>query len=229
MELFLTIPNRINFLQMGRFGRSSEQRFRMNFRKKLDWISFNRTLVQGGNPNRRATAIDPSYICKSGKKTPGVGYFWSGCASAVKWGLEREIKVVIADYIDSDKKTQSRKVFLSTDTGMNSKDIFDVYRTRFHIEFLYCDSKQFTGLCNCQSRDVKAMDFAFNMSLSTINVAGQFGKEYDVDLSVSDVKMLLHNAAMVERIFSTFGKSPNLMKNNTDFKELLFYGLRAAI
>ena len=24
MELFLTIPNRINFLQMGRFGRSSE-------------------------------------------------------------------------------------------------------------------------------------------------------------------------------------------------------------
>lgn len=30
MELFLTIPNRINFLQMGRFGRSSEQRFRMN-------------------------------------------------------------------------------------------------------------------------------------------------------------------------------------------------------
>ena len=88
MELFLTIPNRINFLQMGRFGRSSEQRFRMNFRKKFDWISFNRTPVQEGNPNRRAIAIDPSYISKSGKKTPGVGYFWSGCASAVKWGLE---------------------------------------------------------------------------------------------------------------------------------------------
>lgn len=162
MELFLTIPNRINFLQMWRFGRSSEQRFRMNFRKKFDWISFNRTLVHEGNPNRRAIAIDPSYISKSGKKTPGVGYFWSGCASAVKWGLE-------------------------------------------------------------------LMDFAFNMSLSTINVARQFGKGYGMDLSVSDVKLLLHNAAMVERIFSTFGKSPNLMKNNTDFKELLFYGLRAAI
>lgn len=27
MELFLTIPNRINFLQMERFGHSSEQRF----------------------------------------------------------------------------------------------------------------------------------------------------------------------------------------------------------
>ena len=380
MELFLTIPNRINFLQMGRFGRSSEQRFRMNFRKKFDWISFNRTMVQEGNPNRRAIAIDPSYISKSGKKTPGVGYFWSGCASAVKWGLElmgfalvdadagtgvhlvakqtftekvkgavpyylkhmddhntiigiylrtihslkddllklsnclvadaffsketfvtgaktlgfnvisrlrddvrlkylyngpktgkkgrpkkftgpvdlrsldksifettsledvilhsavvwavslkREVKVVIADYIDPEKKTQTRKVLFSTDTDMSAVDIFDIYRTRFQIEFLYRDSKQFTGLCSCQSRDAKAMDFAFNMSLSTINVARQFGKDYGMDLSVSDVKLLLHNAAMVERIFSTFGKSPNLMKNNTDFKELLFYGLRAAV
>ena len=56
------------------------------------------------------------------------------------------------------------------------------------------------------------MDFAFNMSLSTINVTGQFGKEYDVDLPVSDVKMLLHNASMVERIFSMFGKRPNKQK-----------------
>lgn len=35
--------------------------------------------------------------------------------------------------------------------------------------------------------------------------------------------------SMVERIFSTFGKSPNLMKNSTDFKEVLFYGLRATV
>ena len=52
MELFLPIPNRINFLQMGRFGRSSQQRLRMNFRKKFDWISFNRTLVQEGNMSK---------------------------------------------------------------------------------------------------------------------------------------------------------------------------------
>lgn len=57
MELFLTIPNRINFLQMGRFGRSSEQRFSMNFRKKFDWISFNRTLVQEGNPNQLSNCL----------------------------------------------------------------------------------------------------------------------------------------------------------------------------
>ena len=52
-------------------------------------------------------------------------------------------------------------------------------------------------------------------------------REYDVNLSVSDVKTVLHNAALVERLFSTFGKCPDLMKNDADFKELLFYGVRA--
>ncbi|EKF54418.1 hypothetical protein I215_12338 [Galbibacter marinus] len=33
-------------------------------------------------------AFDPSYVSKSGKKTPGVGYFWSGSAARAKWGLE---------------------------------------------------------------------------------------------------------------------------------------------
>ncbi len=50
-------------------------------------------------------------------------------------------------------------------------------------------------------RSVKKFSEApFNMSLSTINVARQFGKDYSMDLSVSDVKLLLHNAAMVELI-----------------------------
>ena len=380
MELFLTIPNRINFLQMGRFGHSSEQRFRMNFRKKFAWVEFNRPFIPEGNPARRAIAIDPSYITKSGKKTPGVGYFWSGCASAVKWGLElmgfalvdadardavhlvakqtftkkirgrvpdylshmenhnslvgiylrtinslredllsmskcivadaffskesfvtgisklgfslvsrfrddvrlkylytgpktgkrgrpqkfsgdvdlqkldmntftsvdidgctvytavvwavslkREVRVVIADFDDPDKKTQSRKVFFSTDTSMSAVDIFDIYRTRFQIEFLYRDAKQYTGLCNCQSRNADALDFAFNMSLSAINVARQLGRAQDAPLSVGDVKTLLHNASMVERLISMFGTGPNLKINNTDFKELLFYGVKAAI
>ncbi len=35
-----------------------------------------------------AIAIDSSYISKSGKKTPHIGTFWSGCASSMKHGLE---------------------------------------------------------------------------------------------------------------------------------------------
>ena len=38
--------------------------------------------------HRIAIAIDPCYISKSGKKTPGIDWFWSGCAAAMKKGLE---------------------------------------------------------------------------------------------------------------------------------------------
>lgn len=150
--------------------------------------------------------------------------------SAIVWAvsLKREVKVVIADFNEPDKKEQSRKVFFSTDTSKSAIDIFEVYRTRFQIEFLYRGAKQYTVLGNCQSRNSDTLDFAFNMSFSTINIARQFGAQYITHLSIGDVKGLLHNAAMVERLFSMFGNRPNLKINNTDFKELLFYGVCAA-
>ena len=90
MKLFMAIPNRINFLQMGRYGSFSEQTYRNNFENKdFDWLKFNShlaTKVLTGK--RKAIAIDPSYIPKSGHKTPWIGHFWSGQAGAVKRGLE---------------------------------------------------------------------------------------------------------------------------------------------
>ena len=41
-----------------------------------------------GSIGIKALAIDPSYISKTGRHTPGLGYFWSGCAGQAKWGLE---------------------------------------------------------------------------------------------------------------------------------------------
>src|SRR4029453_11834670 len=40
-----------------------------------------------------------------------------------------------------------------------------------HIVFLFRDSKQFTGLSDCQARAQAALDFHFNASLATLNLA----------------------------------------------------------
>ena len=56
--------------------------------KEVDWIAFNRSFVDKQPEHRYAIAIDPSFVSKSGKHTPGIGYFWSGCAGAMKRGLE---------------------------------------------------------------------------------------------------------------------------------------------
>ena len=151
--------------------------------------------------------------------------------TAVVWAVSLgcEVRVVLVDYEDTEKKRQTRKVFFSTDTSMSACDIFDIYRTRFQLEFVFRDAKQFTGLTHCQARNKEALSFAFNASLTSVNLARAFARQQGMVLSVGSTKTLLHNAAMVDRFIAMSGKSPNMRLNNTDFKELLFYGVRAAV
>jgi hypothetical protein len=86
--LFLSIRGRINFLQLARYGKHKEQRYRQQFEKSFDFLTFNKELTLSQGSGRYAIAFDPSYISKSGKKTPGLGWYWSGCANQAKWGLE---------------------------------------------------------------------------------------------------------------------------------------------
>ena len=86
--LFLSIKGRLNFLQLSRYGNYKEQRYRQQFEKQFDFLEFNKQLVKSTCGSKYAIAFDPSYINKSGKKTPGLGYFWSGVAGQAKWGIE---------------------------------------------------------------------------------------------------------------------------------------------
>lgn len=74
IKLFMAIPDRINFLQMGRYGCFSEQIYRNNFENDdFDCFSFNEVIIKehlkGG---RKAIAIDPSFIPKSVAKRRGL-------------------------------------------------------------------------------------------------------------------------------------------------------------
>ena len=101
LVLYMVIPGRINFLQLGRYGKSCEQRFRQNFSKDFDWLEFNLSLSERVlTSNRKAIAIDPSFISKSGKKTSWISYFWSGTASRTQRGLE----ILGVGLIDIDAK-----------------------------------------------------------------------------------------------------------------------------
>ena len=86
--LYLSMRCRKNFLMLERHGQYSEQTYRQHFSRSHDFKSFNRELIRSYCGQELVWVFDPSYISKSGKKTPGVGYFWSGCASKMKWGLE---------------------------------------------------------------------------------------------------------------------------------------------
>lgn len=101
MLLFISIQGRMNFLQFGRYGKFGEQRYRQQFEKQFDFLSFNKEITLSHGSGNFAIAFDPSYISKSGKKTYGVDKFWSGVAGQAKFGLE--ISGIAA--VDIDNKT----------------------------------------------------------------------------------------------------------------------------
>ena len=366
--LYLIIPGRINFLQLGRYGRFGEQRYRQQFGRRFDWLSFNASLAASHTGNRVAIAFDPSYISKSGKCTPYMGRFWSGCAKMAKRGLEisgiglldmdlhtcfhleavqtpptktleqvkytlidwylhvlrtrkekllRLTNYVVADayfsksaFVDGalemefhvisrfrddayfryltreqptgkrerpklydgkielkhleedrfeiinlengqgrilsavvhsrslsrnillciweseDKKV--RKLYFSTDTQMKAVDVLDFYRTRFQVEFCFRDGKQFTGLTNCQSRDIDKLHFHFNASLTSINLAKVKALEKGTVLSMASVKVLCHNIFLMQRFISVLGIEPNPEINRKLWEETIKFAAIAA-
>ncbi len=82
------LRGRHNFKNMSRYSDYNEGTFHNNYAKDLDFFEFNRQLIEEYGSSERICAFDPSYISKSGQCTPGLGYFWSGCAGRNKWGLE---------------------------------------------------------------------------------------------------------------------------------------------
>ena len=372
MSLFLSIKGRINFLQLERFSDIDEQSFRNQFEKPFDFLQFNKELVLEHGSGHFTIAFDPSCISKSGKHTPSLGYFWSGCVSKTKWGLEiggiatididnhtafhldakqtiydnekdnlvshyanllidkKESLVQISKYVVVDayfakesfinkltehdfevvtrlrddsnlmylyegekstgkgrprkydgkiafknlkkdyfklieksestelyhgvvhsvslkkkiavtilftkntkKDTWTHKIFMSTDLSLSGIQILNYYRARFQIEFLYRDGKQFTGLNDCQARSENKLDFQFNMSLTSINIAKithwlAIPKEHRKSFSMANVKTMYHNELLLNRFISMFGINPNLIKNKEKVLQLLEYGKIAA-
>ena len=130
--LFMVIPRKINFTQMGRYGLHVEQTYRNAFGLKkskcIDWLKLNVSLAKRflGKQGRWAIAIDPSYISKAGKKTPHIGRFWSGCAQSVKHGLE----IMGIGLIDIDTKDC---MMLRAHQSLNNKELS--LRNKIMVDF----------------------------------------------------------------------------------------------
>lgn len=88
LVVFLTLPRRVNFTQMSRLGFHHDSTYHDWFSKGLDIKTFNMDLIKQHGSGNYFVIFDPSFVSKSGKKTPHLGRFWSGCAQSTKRGLE---------------------------------------------------------------------------------------------------------------------------------------------
>ena len=131
-------------------------------------------------------------------------------------GFKRDIKLAIAIFYKEGKET-ARKLYFSTDLNLAGENIVRYYQSRFKIEFLYRDAKQFTGLNDCQARSENKLDFHFNAALTAVNLAKQDwfatkGRE-NKPFSMTDYITLCNNTLMIERFMTVFAINPNTIRN----------------
>jgi Transposase DDE domain len=370
--LYLGMRCRKNFLMLERHGQYSEQTYRQHFSRPHDFKAFNRELIGRYCGKELVWVFDPSYVNKSGKATPGTGYFWSGCAGKMKWGLElsalaildienrtamhyyaerteavkgkeslltyyaklivgqasemlkmskiialdaffskkpfvdpvcaagftlisrlqrgtflryaylgpqhegqgakkkfdgqvdvkkpclkhfkvirqseeeivyegvvhvralkRWCKVVLCHTLKKDQTVKNVLIYFSTDVNMPGLTVEEYYHNRFHIEFNFRDAKGHLGLEDCQSRQGEALDFHFNHTLTTLNIAKaehwlSLPKEERGPFSMADIKTQYINELLLDQLILIYGKSPLVEKNNPEIRKLYDLGRIAA-
>lgn len=75
-------------MNLSRYVSYSEQALRNGYSRGFDFMAITYQLIQTHCSQEKAIVFDPTFINKSGKKTEGIGYFWSGTSQKVKKGLE---------------------------------------------------------------------------------------------------------------------------------------------
>lgn len=167
---------------------------------------------------RLAIAIDPSCVSKAGKKTAHIGRFWSGCASAVKHGLEIR-GIALVDVGPTAPIVFTLPQIWNCPAWMSSTSTAPVFRSS-SASAMWSPVHR---VVDCQARGEQSLDFAYNASLAAVNITKLWRKENDSRLSIGQIKLLMVNLHFAKRFICVSGIDPNLTFNAKLVKELVGY------
>jgi len=151
--------------------------------------------------------------------------------TAVVWSinLKRKIRVV---YLVNQHSAHSActALLFSTDIDLDPVQLYEAYRARFQIEFIFREAKQFTGLTDCQARDEQKLAFHFNASLTALNLAKwEAYQQHDTDetfvFSMASYKRRKLNQHLLERFIHNLGLDETLIKSHPNYQNLCDYGI----
>jgi hypothetical protein len=124
-------------------------------------------------------------------------------------------------------------VLASTDVELDGRRLVAFYVARFQIEFLFRDSKQFTGLAACQSRAEAVLDLHFNTALGHAQSgtgrrsAGLASPSAPV-FSMASWKQCHFNERLLDFFIESLALDPTWVKKHPGYDELRTYGAIAA-
>ena len=146
--------------------------------------------------------------------------------------LKRQLRLVVL--VNRKQPDKPRYIVLAaTDVELDGHRLVEFYAARFQIEFLFRDSKQFTGLADCQARAEAALSFHFNASLATLNLARAAELRAHSDekpqvFSMASWKQRHFNERLLDLFIEKLALEPSWVKNHPCYDELRTYGAIAA-
>lgn len=160
---------------------------------------------------------------------PGI-HLYTAIVNSVR--LKRNVRLVYVLNLRNQQKPGYALLF-STDIDLDAKTLYRYYKARFHIEFLFRDAKQFTGLCDCQARCQESLHFHFNASFTALNLAKldaqlNFELESGAPFSMATQKRIYFNQHLLERFIRILALDPSCVINTPQFQQLRMYGAIAS-
>ena len=149
------------------------------------------------------------------------------------WVVRMKRKVRLAYIRDCrDPQRVGMALLFSTDINLDALEILAFYKSRFQIEFIFRDAKQFTGLSDCQARDLTKLDFHFNASLMALNLAKFDAQQSHLAVhpdepfvfSMASYKRSAFNRHLLERFISLLDLDLTSIKLHPNFHKLCNYG-----
>lgn len=139
--------------------------------------------------------------------------------------LNRLIKVVSVHKIEVGKI--GKALLFSTDIEQDMLQIYEFYTSRYQIEFIFRDSKGFTGFEDCQSSNKNRLHYHFNTSLIALNVTKiqdaemQKTKGVQHPFSMTNWARKYNVDIVINRFISMFGLNQTLIKLDPRYESFL--------
>lgn len=154
--------------------------------------------------------------------------------TALVWhvSLKRKLRVVVLGTRKNPHKPRYI-VLASTALDLDGHKLVELYVARFQIEFLCRDSKQCTGLADCQARAEAVLDCHFTAALATLNLVraeellAQAAPLPQV-FSMASWKQRKFNERLLDLFIARLALDPTWVKNQSSYDELRSYGAIAA-
>lgn|GEM_PF-455785 len=147
------------------------------------------------------------------------------------WNLP--VRVVVVQQLNRRGQVSAYAVLFSTAVHMPAHEVVAFYKSRFEIELIFRDQKQFLGGQDAQVRAQPALEAHWNMVMLMLNVARlealrQAGSGQGLVFHLEDMKRRAYNALFAEVILSQLGLDAYFHELHTMPSSPLNFGLKAA-